>query len=60
MSKTICFTGRRPKDLFGYYNYDAYKEIQDVLSPILEAHYTTNGVRNFISGGAQGFDQLAF
>ena len=60
MSKTICFTGRRPKDLFGYYNYDAYKEIQDVLSPILETHYTANGVRNAISGGAQGFDQLAF
>ena len=60
MSKTICFTGRRPKDLFGYHNYDAYKEIQDILSPILEAHYTANDVRNFISGGAQGFDQLAF
>lgn len=74
MSKTLCFTGRRPKDL-GFIetivskngreylknaqNEDAYKDFVLSLSGILEKFYE-NGYTRFISGGAQGFDQLAF
>ena len=56
--KTMCFTGRRPKDLYGY-DHDKY-------IPIVNAHknyikfYASQGYTEFISGGAQGFDQLAF
>ncbi len=60
-SQTVCFTGPRPKDLWGYIpsvkpNYDCMVEylIENVL-PELYA----SGYRNFITGGAQGFDQLA-
>lgn len=58
MEKTLCFTGRRPKDLFGF-DKEKYYPIVDKLSDILEQFYQ-NGYKNFISGGAQGFDQLAF
>lgn len=74
MSKTLCFTGRRPKDL-GFteiivskngreylknaQNESAYKDFVLSLSGILEKFYE-NGYTKFISGGAQGFDQLAF
>lgn len=58
--KVMCFTGRRPKDLCGY---DAKKYVAFVswLSDYLyQRFYVTEGVRTFISGGAQGVDQLAF
>lgn len=58
MDKTLCFTGRRPKDLFGY-EKEKYRPIVDKLELILEDFYQ-KGFRKFISGGAQGFDQLAF
>lgn len=57
--KTICFTGRRPKDLCGY-NWDNYKQFGHDLTEYLDTLYTFYGVRRFISGGAQGFDQIAF
>ena len=56
---TVCFTGRRPKDLCGY-NADSYKTLVSAVLVILENLYQTQGVRRFITGGAQGFDQLAF
>lgn len=56
--KTICFTGRRPKDLAGF-KYQSYSSFLDDLTTYLDSLYQ-KGVRNFISGGAQGFDQLAF
>jgi uncharacterized phage-like protein YoqJ/uncharacterized protein YeaO (DUF488 family) len=58
MSKTIAFTGRRPKDLCGY-NYDNYRTFVKQLTDILDG-LNQQGYSKFISGGAQGFDQLAF
>ena len=58
MDKTLCFTGRRPKDLFGY-DKDKYYPIVDKLELILEDFYL-QGFKKYISGGAQGFDQLSF
>lgn len=55
---TICFTGRRAKFLCGY-DASKYKNFSKQLVETLEQQYN-NGVRKFISGGAQGFDQLAF
>lgn len=56
--KTLCFTGRRPKNLCGY-NNNKYNDLVDKVTEICETFHQ-NGYRNFISGGAQGFDQLAF
>lgn len=57
-SDTMAFTGRRPKDLCGY-DAASYRQFVADLAEILYLFYD-NGVRRFISGGAQGFDQLAF
>lgn len=59
--KTLCFTGRRPKDLFGYGESKraSYAALIDFTAKQLE-HFYDKGVRKFISGGAQGFDQCAF
>lgn len=57
MSKTICFTGRRAKELGGYIKSN-YSTFIDELVNILKSHVTED--ITFISGGAQGFDQLAF
>lgn len=59
MAKTICFTGRRPKFLCGYISHDAYKPFVAELREIIRGYYN-KGYRRFITGGAQGFDQLAF
>lgn len=59
MINTVTFTGRRPKDLFGYYNKEPYQRIVDKLKTMIESAYN-DGARNFITGGAQGFDQMAF
>lgn len=56
--KTLCFTGRRPKDLCGY-KKEKYKNLVDCITKFCDYFYK-QGYRNFISGGAQGFDQLAF
>ncbi len=57
-SDTMAFTGRRPKDLCGY-DAASYRQSVADLAEILHIFYL-KGVRRFISGGAQGFDQLAF
>lgn len=57
--KTLCFTGKRPKELLGYSYSQNYAEFIQWLSQYLETLYY-DGITNFISGGAQGFDQLAF
>ena len=59
MLNTVTFTGRRPKDLFGYYNKEPYQRIVGNLKLMIESAYK-EGARNFITGGAQGFDQMAF
>ena len=55
--KTVCFTGVRPNKLCGY-NKEAYADFVASLTDSLEDFYS-KGVRTYISGGAQGFDQLA-
>lgn len=55
---TLCFTGHRPNKLCGY-DYEKYKPFVKQMTEILNQYYD-KGFRRFISGGAQGFDQLAF
>ena len=59
MSKTMCFTGRRPKDLFGYVK-ENYVPLVNKLTDELIRFHKEQGFDVFITGGAQGFDQLAF
>ena len=54
----MCFTGRRPKDLFGY-EKARYLPLMEALKSCLRQHIN-EGYDTFISGGAQGFDQLSF
>lgn len=59
VQKTICFTGHRPNKLAGYTNRVPYtvfvKNLKEMLIPLVEQGYI-----RFITGGAQGIDQLAF
>lgn len=57
--RTVCFTGSRPNKLKGYVTAN-YNDFVHDLSSILEAVYNRLGAVKFISGGAQGMDQLAF
>jgi len=56
---TVCFTGPRPKSLYGY-NREAYKPLVKALTEELANLHVYEHFGHFISGGAQGFDQLAF
>ncbi len=55
---TVCFTGPRPKNLHGY-DKERYNPIVDMTESVCR-ELVGLGVKRFISGGAQGFDQLAF
>lgn len=59
VQKTICFTGHRPNKLAGYTSRVPYtvfvKNLKEMLIPLVEQGYI-----RFITGGAQGIDQLAF
>lgn len=61
---TVCFTGHRPKSIFKINPYDESrrKDYQAIVDRI--AHFVRSmadmGYTRFITGGAQGFDQLAF
>lgn len=57
MGKIICFTGKRPKDMYGYIFRDRYKEMQHILYRWLRGRTEIDCA---ITGGAQGFDQIAF
>ena len=66
--KTLCFTGPRPKNIIQQtdpnqrsqaYNIEMYREFAYGMTQYLDGMYDA-GVRTFISGGAQGFDQIAF
>lgn len=57
--RTICFTGLRPKKLFGYQDCTQYHTLSHTLGICLQLLYD-HGYHAFLSGGAQGFDQLAF
>lgn len=56
---TICFTGHRPKALCGYVN-EAYRGFVAAFVAALLTDLSPFEEYTFISGGAQGFDQLAF
>ncbi len=76
MSKTLCFTGHRPNELFGYgYSAQALKndtfhrelivqgyQYTDLVNDIIQILHRIHplGYTKFITGGAQGADQLAF
>ena len=53
----ICFTGHRPKKLCGY-KKESYNDFVVNLTELLKKYITDDIM--FITGGAQGFDQLAF
>lgn len=56
---TACFTGPRPKNLHGYDDRRPYVGIVAHLAQVIDA-LAGLGCTNFVSGGAQGIDQLAF
>ena len=56
---TCCGTGRRPKNLFGY-EKNNYLPIIEKMKKGVRWLYDEKGVRKFITGGAQGWDQLLF
>lgn len=61
---TVCFTGHRPKSIFPInpYGESRRKDYQAIVNRIADFVYemAENGYTRFITGGAQGFDQLAF
>lgn len=61
MKWAVGFTGPRPDMLHGYSSQfiEEYNEIILYTSQIVSA-FCKQGFTKFISGGAQGFDQLAF
>lgn len=63
-NNTVCFTGHRPKSLFPEKPYAEArrKEYQEIVDRIAEFVYEmyVKGCTRYISGGAQGFDQLSF
>lgn len=59
--KTITFTGHRPNKLYGYDLKDErYLKLNKFLESILEKKILEEGYDTFISGGALGFDTVAF
>ena len=64
--RTICFTGHRPAQLYGY-GCSAWRDnealkirIADELEALVEADGGEFSRYDFITGGAQGADQLCF
>ena len=57
-SKTLAVTGRRPSALCGY-RKEAYEQAVRDLETLFASYYE-EGYRTFLTGGAQGIDQLAF
>lgn len=58
-TKTVCFTGHRPKNLCGY-DHDKYVSFVEQLKAVVVKLIEEENVTCFITGGAQGMDQLAF
>lgn len=60
---TVCFTGHRPKDLYGYgpeHDFDYIHLATDIESLTCARLHESHDVTRFITGGAQGSDQCAF
>jgi uncharacterized phage-like protein YoqJ len=60
--KTVCFTGHRPNKMNNCYSLtdEQSKYISRKLEPVLVDLIENEGIKRFISGGAIGFDQIAF
>ncbi|WP_336761389.1 SLOG family protein [Paenibacillus sp. USHLN196] len=60
--KTVSFTGHRPNKLGNCYSLtdSQSKYIKSKLEPVLIQLIENEGIENFVSGGAIGFDQIAF
>lgn len=58
-ASSVCFTGHRPKDLHGYVQ-KPYMPLVNYIIALCARLNSQLGVETFISGGAQGFDQMAF
>ena len=56
---TCCFTGHRPKDLFGY-DWNNYTGLIKVVGRCVDKLVKEYGTTRFISGGAQGADQMSY
>ena len=59
MGKVMTFTGPRPTKLFGYGSHELYQPLFNTLKEAVRRAYK-DGYDTFITGGAQGVDQLAF
>lgn len=58
---TCCFTGHRPNKLFGYdLSNKNYQIMAKKIKYYAKALIESNGVTRFITGGALGFDTVAF
>lgn len=62
IGRTVCFTGHRPDKLIGGYSLRVplATELANVTTALIESLIIENQARTFISGGALGFDQIAF
>ena len=59
--KTIAFTGHRPDKLYGYdLNNEQYLKLKLLLSGVIRNEINHHDADLFITGGALGFDTLAF
>ncbi|SDM15406.1 Uncharacterized SPBc2 prophage-derived protein YoqJ [Paenibacillus sp. OK060] len=60
--KNVSFTGHRPNKLGNCYSLtdSQSKYISSKLKPVLEELIKNDGIERFVSGGAIGFDQIAF
>jgi len=59
MEKTVCFSGHRPNKLGGYKDKNGIQlNLYKHLARVVEIA-SMNGFTKFISGGAQGVDQIA-
>lgn len=56
--KSLCVTGHRPKDLWGYTLNAKYKNLQNKMYACIKQFYDQFDVRVAKQGGAQGVDQL--
>lgn len=66
MEKAVSFTGHRPRKFVtnnqkvNVFNKEFYTKFSEQIYNYLEQLYNKDGYRNFITGGAQGFDQIVF
>ena len=61
INSTCCFTGHRPNKLYGYdLGNSKYQVLAHKLARVIYSLHVKYGVDTFISGGALGFDTVAF